>query len=164
MYTAPPIVSYGMLEDLLEEIRRDRDEGKTLQGLRVTTDFRTKSGGGIIGEVTTVSLVVTSCTTEAHGQTTFMQYGLWSWRIASYAELHGNKTSPWTLEEANLLADTAIEAVMQAIERATGILAKKGMYCIPDSEWLTVRGGTHLVDLKQLREGVRPREEEGSPL
>jgi hypothetical protein len=44
MLTAPPTVNFGTLEDLLEEsVRRD---GKTMHSIRITTDFRTRSGGG----------------------------------------------------------------------------------------------------------------------
>src|SRR5438270_8248762 len=99
MFTAPPTINFGMLEDLLEEVEQDRRDGKTIR-IRVTTDFRTRSGGGIIGEDPTVSLIVTSCTSEVQGQVPLVHYGLWSWRIVRYAEVNGMKASNWTQEEA----------------------------------------------------------------
>jgi hypothetical protein len=160
MITASPTVNFGTLEDLLEEIEGDRREGKTIHSMRVTTDFRTRSGGGIVGEETTVSLIVTSCTTEAQGQVDLVHYSVWSWRIVRYAEIHGTRASNWSQEEANALADKVVETVMAVIEQRTGIRPKKGMYCLADSDWLTIRGGTNLVDLRALYEAVKPAVEE----
>lgn len=162
MLIAPPAVNFGMLEDLLEEAESDRRDGKTIH-IRVTTDYRTRSGGGIIGEETTVSLIATSCTSEVQGQIPLLRYGLWSWRIVRYAQVNGMQASNWTLEEACTLADRVVEAVMQAIEQSTGVRPRKGMYLLSDQDWLTIRGGTKLVDLRPLYETVktsRPEERE----
>ena len=158
MLTAPPTVNFGTLEDLLEEVEQDRRDGKTIR-IRVTTDFRTRSGGGIIGEDTTVSLIVTSCTSEVQGQIPLV-HGLWSWRIVRYAQINGMKASNWTQEEASTLAGRVVEAIMQAIEQRTGVRPKKGMYLLADQDWLTIRGGTKLVDLRPLYEAIKPRAEE----
>ena len=155
---APPSIHYGLLEHLLDEVILDREAGKTIQSIRATTNYRTRSGGGIMGEETTVSLVVTSLTSEVRDQTIHVQYGLWVWHIARYAELHGHPASPWTREEADALAELVLEHIKCAIETRTGISPRKGMYCL-SQEWLEIKGGTGLVDLKALREEVRPPEE-----
>jgi hypothetical protein len=158
MLQAPPIVNYGLLEDLLDEVSHDREAGKTIQSIRATTNYRTRSGGGIMGEETTVSLVVSSLTSEVLDQVIHMQYGLWVWRVAHYAELHGHPASPWTREEADALAELVLEHIKRVIETRTGIPPQKGMYCL-SQEWLEIKGGTGLVDLKALREEVKPSQE-----
>jgi hypothetical protein len=161
MQTAPPTVNFGLLEDLLEEATSDRRAEKLVE-VRVTTNFTTRSGGGFFGEETTVWLVVTACTIEVLDQVALTRYAVWACRLVRFAEVHGNQASTWSEKEAATLADLAIQAVAQAIEERSGIHPKKGMYCLANQDWLTIRGGTNLVDLRPLYEAARPsRVEEG---
>jgi hypothetical protein len=161
MLTAPITVNFGTLEDFLEEIEGDLRDKKTIHGIRVTTNFAMRSGGGTIGEETTVWLVVTACTSEGQGRFAPLQLAVWSWRLVRFAEIHGAQASNWSQAEANTLAGKAVEAVRQAIEQRTGLRPRKGMYCLADSAWLTIMGGTNLVDLGALYSAVKPPVEEG---
>lgn len=155
MYTPPPTVNFGLLEDLLEEAESDRREGKTVE-VRVTTNFNTRSGGGAIGEETTVWLVVTACTIEMLDLAALTRYAVWSCRLLRFAEVHGRQASTWSETEAARLADLAVQAVTQVIEKRSGIQAKKGMYCLANPEWLTIRGGTNLLDFSPLYGAIKP--------
>lgn len=160
MQTAPPTVNFGMLEDLLEEAESDYRTKKLVE-VRVTTSFNTRSGGGVIGEETTVWLVVTVCTIEVLDQVALTRYAVWAYRLVRFAEVHGNQASTWSENEAATLADLAVQAVRQVIEERSGIHPKAGMYCLTNPEWLTIRGGTNLMDFRPLYEAVKTSVEEG---
>lgn len=162
MYTTLPTVSFATLEDLLEELAGDLQDGKTIHGVRVTTDFRTRGGEAMVGEETTVSLIVTTCISETQSPAIPTQYGLWSWRIVSYAQVNRMQASNWTQEQASALADLAVEAARRVIEQHTGIRPKTGMYLLADSDWLTIRGVTRLIDLRALGEAVKTEGKEGT--
>ena len=155
--TPLPIVTFGLLDDLIEEARHDHDAGKTVQAIRISTNYRTKTTS--IGEERTlVFIVVTSLITESREQNTFAQYGFWSWLIDWYAEINGRTLSERTRLEASLFTENVVESLHRSIEQELGsvrIPVKKGMYTL-DPHLTEVSGTTSLLDLAILRSLVHP--------
>jgi hypothetical protein len=152
-----PTIHYGLLEDLLYEVHSDQVSGKTIQSLRLSTRYvsRTLRTGE---DLTEVFIVVTALVTSLDSA----YYGLWVWQVDSYSYIHDRpllafRGQAWTRQDSDNLIQHLLASVAKSIQQETGIQPKKGIYTV-SPEWLSVTGTTHLIDRTLFRNLVKPLE------
>ena len=153
-----PAVHCATLEDLVAELAWPPSPESGQQNdfppiLRVMTQFyHLPTGPGV--KYHTMKVIVTALA-QPVGDPRPHTY-VWVWQVDDYETWQGRVPpgSPWRLAHSHALLEVLEDAVRAWLARRTGLVVRKGMYCVPTG-YHDIPGSTALFNLLEQRARVR---------